>query len=335
MLSGKNVDLGQPKQNLESTGPECRTRVQIIEVEDQAGQRLDNFLLARLKGVPKSLIYRIIRKGEVRVNAKRATPETRLQTGDKVRVPPVRMAPAVEPPVPVKLNQVQALESRILFEQEGVIVINKPAGIAVHGGSGLDYGLIEAMRALRPQAKHLELVHRLDKDTSGCLLLATKHSVLNLLQQQLRDKTMQKTYQALVSGHWSKRRLQVSQPLEKYLLANGERRVKVSQQGKDSLTYYRLLQQFANCSLIEASPKTGRTHQIRVHCLHAGHAILGDDKYAEPELNRQAVEQLGLKRLFLHAAAIEFALPSGNRIRIEAPLEPELEQVLQRLKAQV
>lgn len=331
MLSGKIAPRGQEHDNSASDGPEIRTQVQRLEVEDQSGQRLDNFLLARLKGVPKSLVYRIIRKGEVRVNGKRASPETRLESGDQVRVPPVRMTQTEQ--VPVRLNQVQSLSERILFEQDGVILLNKPAGIAVHGGSGLDYGLIEAMRALRPQAKSLELVHRLDKDTSGCLLLATKHSVLNLLQQQLRDKTMQKTYWALVQGHWSKRRLQVAQPLEKYLLPNGERRVRVHPQGKESLTQYRLLEQFDQCSLIEASPKTGRTHQIRVHCLHAGHPIAGDDKYGEPEFNRQMQAQ-GLKRLFLHAASLEFDLPSGERIRIEAPLEPDLQQMLQQCRGQ-
>lgn len=306
--------------------------VQIIEIEpDFSNQRIDNFLLARLKGVPKSVIYRVLRKGEVRVNKKRIKPEYKLQAGDVLRIPPITVAAAPEP-VSVKLSMVQSLEQHILFEDNDLIVLNKPSGIAVHGGSGLQFGVIEALRALRPQAKHLELVHRLDRDTSGCLLIAKKRSVLTHLHEQLRNKTVEKKYWALVSGDWDNKVRKVTEPLKKNTLQSGERVVKVDAvEGKPSETRFRILQRYQQGTLVEAFPVTGRTHQIRVHTACKGHPIACDDKYGDNAFTAQ-MQQLGLNRLFLHAFTLSFMHPvTETTLRIEAPLDSALSAALEKL----
>mgnify|MGYP003635097561 FL=1 len=311
---------------------EIKLPIQMIEIEDDfIGQRIDNFLLARLRGVPKSVIYRVLRKGEVRVNKKRVKPEYKLQQADIVRVPPLTVA--AEPDrVSVKLSLVSELESHILFEDNDLIVLNKPSGMAVHGGSGLQFGVIEAMRALRPQAKMLELVHRLDRDTSGCLLIAKKRSVLTHLHAQLRDKTVEKKYWALVSGDWDNKVRKVTEPLRKNTLQSGERVVKVDEiNGKPSETRFRILQRYQEGTLVEAFPVTGRTHQIRVHTACKGHPIACDDKYGDNAFSSQ-MQQLGLNRLFLHAKSLSFMHPnSQTTMRIEAPLDAPLDKALTKL----
>lgn len=310
---------------------ETQQKVRFITVEnDLAGQRIDNFLRTFLKGVPKSMIYRILRKGEVRVNKKRVKPEYRLEAQDEVRIPPVRTSAEKDLPS-AKLDNIQRLESAIIFEDNQLIVINKPSGMAVHGGSGLSYGVIEGLRSLRPDAKFLELVHRLDRDTSGCLVIAKKRSVLKHIHEQLRDKVTDKRYYALVRGQWPKTRHKVTAPLQKNTLQSGERMVRVSTEGKPSETRYSVVQQFERATLVEAIPVTGRTHQIRVHCLHAGHPILGDDKYCDSESNSWAKEQ-GLNRLFLHAHQISFnEYGSGKRLTFNAPLDESLDVVVKHL----
>ena len=267
----------------------------VIDAE-QEGQRLDNFLKTQLKGVPKSLIYRIVRKGEVRVNKKRIKPEYKLVAGDEVRIPPVRVAEANELPS-ARLSSIQALEQQILYEDDVLIVLNKPAGMAVHGGSGLSFGVIEGLRALRPDARFMELVHRLDRDTSGCLMIAKERSALKHLHEQLRLKTMRKQYAALVRGQWQSHVRSINAPLLKNVLQSGERIVRVNPEGKPSETRFHVLKRFADATLVEASPITGRTHQIRVHTAHAGHPIACDDKYGD-QLFDQRMRDLGLERLF-------------------------------------
>jgi 23S rRNA pseudouridine955/2504/2580 synthase len=295
---------------------------------DDAGQRIDNYLVKMLKGVPKSMIYRLLRKGEIRVNKKRTKPEYKLVAEDVIRVAPIRLA---EPnaPVSTKLNIVASLEQQILFEDDSLIVLNKPSGMAVHGGSGLSFGVIEALRALRPQAKMLELVHRLDRDTSGCLVVAKKRSALRNLHEQLRSKQVQKFYHALVKGQWPAKLTKVTEALKKNDLQSGERVVVVDNiAGKESETRFRVLQHYQLATLVRAFPVTGRTHQIRVHCQCKGHSIAGDNKYGDAEFDKQ-LQTVGLKRLFLHAASIEFTHPkTEQRIKIEAPLEPSLQLVL-------
>lgn len=305
--------------------------VQWLEVgSEYAGQRLDNYLKARLKGVPKSMIYRIVRKGEVRVNKGRCKPEYKLQAGDVVRVPPVRVSN--------KQNETKAgkglldhLKEAVLFENEGLMIINKPSGLAVHGGSGVSLGLIESLRQWRDELAFLELVHRLDRDTSGCVMVAKSRRYLNFLQDALREREMKKTYWALVEGVWSKKRGQVNVPLLRSQMPNGERIVKPVAEGiegaKKSLTQFKLLETYKGASLIEAKPVTGRTHQIRVHTLYAGHPILGDEKYGQRQVNQQ-FKAFGLRRLFLHAQKLEITLPNGEHLTVEAPLTDELQQVL-------
>lgn len=314
---------------------EINTKVQILTVaDDEAGQRIDNYLRTRLKGVPKSLLYRILRKGEVRVNKKRIKPEYKLQAGDEVRVPPIRVSEKEEAPVSAKLTRVAALADCILYEDDGLIVLNKPSGTAVHGGSGLSFGVIEGLRALRPEARFLELVHRLDRDTSGILLVAKKRSVLRDLHEQLRVKTVQKDYLALVRGQWQKHCKVVQAPLMKNVLHSGERIVRVSAEGKPSETRFEVVERFEQATLVKASPVTGRTHQIRVHTLHAGHPIAFDDKYGDRDFDAQ-VAASGLNRLFLHAAAIRFRHPqTGQEMLIEAPLDGILKRTVQYLRNQ-
>lgn len=300
--------------------------------DDEGGQRIDNFLLAKLKGVPKSLVYRIVRKGEVRVNKGRIKPEYKLQAGDLVRVPPVRVAEKNEPQISTKLNKVAELEQQILFEDDVMLIINKPSGIAVHGGSGLSFGVIEALRALRPQARFLELVHRIDRDTSGILLVAKKRSALRSLHEQLREKVVQKDYLALVRGQWQSHVKTIKAPLLKNELASGERIVKVSPEGKPSETHFRIEERYENATLVKASPITGRTHQIRVHTQYAGHPIACDDKYGERDFD-QKMQDIGLNRLFLHAYSIRFQHPkTGEEMVVTAPLDKKLKGFLTRLR---
>ncbi|AEF03531.1 MAG: 23S rRNA pseudouridine(955/2504/2580) synthase RluC [Alteromonas sp.] len=305
--------------------------VRFVTVEpDLAGQRVDNFLRTQLKGVPKSMIYRILRKGEVRVNKGRVKPEYKLVADDVVRIPPVRVSEGTPGPSP-KLDKIAALESQILFEDERIIVINKPSGIAVHGGSGLSFGLIEGLRALRPDANFMELVHRLDRDTSGCILIAKKRSALRHMHEQLRTGKMDKRYQALVAGQWPDNRFKVKAPLRKNVLQSGERMVSVSEDGKPSETRYRILQKFDTATLVEASPITGRTHQIRVHCLHAEHPIACDPKYGDAEFD-ESMRQKGLNRLFLHAHSISLIHPgTEERVKFTAPLDATLTNTLKAL----
>ncbi|MCY1287832.1 Ribosomal large subunit pseudouridine synthase C [compost metagenome] len=308
--------------------------VQMLEVAPEyAGQRIDNFLLARLKGVPRTLIYRILRKGEVRVNKGRIKPEYKLQAGDIVRVPPVRLAERDEP-APVAQGLLERLEAAIVYEDKALIVLNKPTGIAVHGGSGLSYGVIEALRQLRPDAKELELVHRLDRDTSGLLMIAKKRSMLRHLHEALRrDGGVDKRYMALVRGSWPTSKKKVSAPLLKNTLRSGERMVEVSAEGKEALTLFRVLRRFGEfATLVEASPVTGRTHQIRVHAKHAGHSIAGDAKYGDDDFTRE-VRELGGKRLFLHAYALKVPLPDGGELQLEAPVDEMWAGTLERLGA--
>lgn len=311
----------------------ARPAVQWLTIdEDNDDQRLDNFLMARLRGVPRSTVYRIIRKGEVRVNRGRARPDTRLRAGDEVRIPPVvrrESAPVVAPG-----SRVQAVvEQAVLYEDEGLLVVNKPAGIAVHGGSGLSFGLIEVLRASRPEARFLELVHRLDRDTSGLIMVAKKRSVLRFLQEELRQKRIRKRYHALVLGHWPLSLTRVEQPLLRYEMPNGERRVRVDAAGKASLTTFRCLQQYQGYSLVEASPVTGRTHQIRVHCAWAGHPVAGDDKYMDAA-SLKAFRSQGGGRLMLHARELSFRMPggAGNKC-LEAPYDEAFSRMLEVLRA--
>ncbi len=300
-----------------------RTAVQYLEISaDQAGQRLDNFLLAALKGAPKSLIYRIIRKGEVRVNKKRIKPLYKLQPEDVVRVPPVTLTPGETPPLPSRGLQ-QTLRERVLWDDDAFMVIDKPAGLAVHGGSGIHLGLIEGLRQMYPEYHFLELVHRLDRDTSGCILIAKKRSALRQLHAMLREKHLDKGYLCVVHGIWPRKVTQIDAPLRKDVLQSGERMVKVAEDGKRSDTRFRVVSTHGKgsqgYSIVAAFPKTGRTHQIRVHARHAGHVIMGDDKYASHEELVHA-KTLGVKRLMLHASSLRFTHPlSGEPVQIDAP----------------
>jgi len=308
------------------------TAVQLLEVAPElAGQRIDNFLRTQLKGVPKTLIYRILRKGEVRVNKGRIKPEYKLQAGDIVRVPPLRLAERDEP-APLAKGLLDRLEAAIVYEDKALIVLNKPAGIAVHGGSGLNYGVIEAFRQLRPDAKELELVHRLDRDTSGLLMIAKKRSMLRHLHAALRGDGIDKRYMALVRGNWPTAKKQVNAPLLKNTLRSGERMVEVNEEeGKEALTIFKVLRRFGEfATLVEAKPVTGRTHQIRVHALHAGHAIAGDDKYGDEDFSRE-IRDLGGKRLFLHAYALRVPLPDGGELQFEAPVDEVWQRTVERL----
>lgn len=308
-------------------GPQDAAGVKRITVDaDSAGQRLDNFLLRILKGVPKTHVYRVIRSGEVRVNKGRASADTRVAEGDEIRVPPVRL-----PEKPVVT--VPAREFPLLFEDEHLLAIDKPAGVAVHGGSGVSSGVIEQLRKARPQARFLELVHRLDKETSGVLLLAKKRSALTALQDQFRARDTGKTYLALVAGAWPKGLKVIDQPLHKTLDAQGERHVRVvspaNEDGRRSITLIRKTEPHGPFTLLEISLKTGRTHQIRVHLSHAGHPIVGDPKYGDFALNRQVAKDRRFTRMFLHAKELAFDHPAtGERITLGAPLPPECATLL-------
>ncbi len=312
-----------------SQNPE--TSVREIEVgEDGVGQRIDNFLLKTLKGVPKSRIYRILRKGEVRVNRGRIKPEYRLKIGDIVRIPPIRTSEAAEPTIPGD-RVLKLIEQNILYEDKGLLVLNKPSGLAVHGGSGVSFGVIEALRALRPDARFLELAHRLDRDTSGCLVIAKKRSVLRAFHELLREGGMDKHYLALVQGRWQGGKRRVDAPLRKNVLNSGERVVRVSEDGKPSLSIFTPVAIYKDSSLMRVKLVTGRTHQVRVHAQFCGHPIAGDDKYGDTTFNRE-MAQRGLKRLFLHAAELRFTLPDSITIHVEAPLDDDLQTLLKRLE---
>lgn len=312
---------------------EIRTQVQFVNIdEDMAGQRIDNFLRNKLKDIPKSVVYRILRKGEVRVNKKRIKPEYKLQPGDVIRIPPVTLpqSDTTQEPLSTKLGKVAELEQCILFEDDALLVLNKPSGTAVHGGSGLKFGAIEALRALRPQARFLELVHRIDRDTSGILLVAKKRSALRHLQAQFREKSVQKHYNALVMGTWDVKCRKINAPLLKNEVNSI---VRVNPQGKASETRFKVIEVFSQATLIQASPVTGRTHQIRVHTQYAGHPIAWDDRYGDPRFDAYT-GKLGLDRLFLHAAQICFIHPtSGEMMEIVAPMEKKLEHVLAQLRS--
>ncbi len=305
---------------------------QVLIEDDRVGQRIDNFLLATLKGVPRSHIYRILRRGEVRVNKGRIKASYKLQEGDTVRIPPVRVATRDEPVRPGD-KLLQRLERAILHEDKRILVLNKPSGVAVHGGSGLNYGIIEALRLLRPKEKQLELVHRLDRDTSGCLLIAKRRSALRTLHELLRGTGVDKRYIALVAGHWEQERVKVDAPLLKNQLQSGERMVMVNPKGKQAQTNFKVLEHLPGATLLEARLITGRTHQIRVHLAHLGTPILGDQKYGN-EMAAEMAKELCLKRLFLHAESVSFCWPEEDeRQRFQAPLEASLEQLLQQLRS--
>ncbi len=310
---------------------EQKTGVRFVSIsDDQAGQRIDNFLLARLKGAPKSLIYRILRKGEVRVNKGRIKPPYKLQAGDKVRIPPIRLSN--KPTTTPSHSSLDVIAKNILYEDKRLLVLNKPSGFAVHGGSGLSYGVIEALRALFPEAPYLELVHRLDRDTSGCLLIAKKRSMLRFLHEQLREHRLRKQYLALVKGLWQGGRQTINAPLRKNTLRSGERVVRVDDTGKVAVSHFSPRATSGLASLMEVDLETGRTHQIRVHARHSGHPIAGDEKYGDADFN-QKMRGHGLRRLFLHASKISFALSPDTEeiIEVEAPLEASLQNILKQL----
>lgn len=305
--------------------------VRYVEIDaSHAGQRLDNFLIFSLKGVPKSHIYRILRRGEVRINRGRARPDYRLEVGDVVRFPPIRTA-AVVSARPSDAQDFSWLAERILYEDEALLALDKPAGLAVHGGSGIRVGLIEALRHLRPQAPMLELVHRLDRETSGCLLVAKTRPALLALHRQLRAGQMQKQYLALVMGVWRGGERLVTAALERGEPGADKRKVQVSEEGKTAESYFTPKGRYDSASLMEIKLLTGRTHQARVHAAHVGHPIAGDDKYGNWEFNRELRSQ-GLKRLFLHAQQLRFTHPHSDcTMHVETPLPPELSLILERL----
>ena len=308
----------------DATGP------RMVEIApEHHGQRIDNFLLRILKGVPKSRIYRILRRGEVRVNRGRVKPDYRLQTGDQLRIPPIRLEPdkpISEPPRAV----IERIAQSILLENTDLLVLNKPAGLAVHGGSGLDYGLIEVLRRQRDDLPFLELAHRLDRETSGCLVLAKSGPALRQVQDIIRSREADKRYLTLVRGDWQHGSIRVSRPLTKNTLRGGERMVVVDPHGKSAVSHFKLVQSFGEASLLEVVIETGRTHQIRVHAADFGHPIAGDDKYGDSDFNRQ-MAGYGLKRLFLHAHSLMLPLP-GRELMVSAPLGDDLSDILTRLE---
>ncbi|HRL21411.1 MAG TPA: RluA family pseudouridine synthase [Alcaligenes sp.] len=296
--------------------------------ESRAGQRIDNFLLRECKGVPKSHIYKAIRGGEVRVNKGRISSDYRLENGDMVRVPPLRLPERDAP------RHVPAAVFPVVFEDEHLMVIDKPAGVAVHGGSGVSFGVIEQLRAARPQERFLELAHRLDRETSGLLIIAKRRAALVELHDMFREIRARKYYLALVQGDWVNDRQHIRFPLLRWLTANGERRVRVDNEGKSAHTIITLQRRFGRFSLLQAELKTGRTHQIRVHLAHSGFPIVGDEKYGDDALREQFARQ-GFKRMFLHSGRLEFDHPvTGQPLVLEAPLPPECRAVLDRLEKQ-
>lgn len=308
------------------------SQVQLFTVEaDEEGQRLDNYLVSRLKGVPKSALYRVIRKGEVRVNKGRAKPDRRLSAGDVIRVPPLRLS---EPRTAAAPGQslVQYLEGAVLYDEGGLLIVDKPAGLAVHGGSGINLGLIEAMRQMAGNHGFLELIHRLDRETSGCVMIARKRSVLKYFQEALRQREgVKKSYLALVQGRWPRNTPLVDVPLKRFLQNNGERIVRVNEEGKTSQTRFDVLETFSRSTLMRAFPITGRTHQIRVHALYKGCPLVGDEKYGDTPLN-ETFRSMGSRRLFLHAEKLELAMPGGDFLSVEARLPDDLNNLLLELR---
>jgi len=313
--------------------------VRIVRVpEDRDGQRLDNFLLGLLKGAPRSLIYKIVRSGQVRVNGGRAKADRKIDAGDEIRIPPVRLedaGPSASPPA----SMIERLESAIVFEDARLLALNKPAGVASHGGSGISFGAIETLRAGRP-GQSLELVHRLDRDTSGVLVVAKKRAALSELQALMREDSdrggpggaLRKRYLALLAGRMPEGVMSVDAALHVGLRQGGERHVQVHRSGKPSLSHFKVLERRGGQSYCEVRIETGRTHQIRVHAQHIGHAVAGDDKYGDPIVNKRLREQIGLKRMFLHASTLEFALDAGREPYVlHAPLPEDLVAVLERL----
>ncbi len=308
--------------------------VQVVRVpDDRAGQRLDNFLLGQLKGAPRSLVYKLVRSGQVRVNGGRAKAERKLGGGDEVRIPPVRLNEEGDKAAPPKVF-LERMEAAIVYEDERLLALNKPSGVASHGGSGISHGAIETLRALRP-GQNLELVHRLDRDTSGLLVVAKKRSALTELQALLREDHgagLTKRYLTLLAGRMPDGTMTVDAPLLVGLRQGGERHVQVNAGGKRSISHFKVLERRGGHSYCEVRIETGRTHQIRVHALHIGHPVAGDDKYGDEAVNKRLREQAGLKRLFLHAASLEFALDGGRTpYLLNAPLAPELAEALDRL----
>lgn len=303
-----------------------------IEVlRDQDGQRIDNFLTRHMKGVPKSHLYRLLRTGQVRVNKGRIKPNYRLKTGDIVRIPPARILESNgQADIPPGL--LHAIGGRILFENDDCLVIDKPSGLAVHGGSGLQYGVLDVLHQFRPELTFLELAHRLDRETSGCLLLAKNLKTLTCFHEQIRQGSVVKKYLAGLVGTWRHGKMTVSAPLRKNALQGGERMVEVSEEGKEAVTHFNPLQQYPGLCLVEAELETGRTHQIRVHAAHVGHPVAGDRKYGDKEANKRLREQ-GLTRMFLHAHRLDFSLPGSSEIlHIHAPLSGELQEFLNRIE---
>jgi 23S rRNA pseudouridine955/2504/2580 synthase len=302
-----------------------KARATLLEVgEESAEQRIDNFLLRRLKGVPKSHVYRVLRSGEVRVNSGRVKPDYRLRPGDRVRVPPVRIASPQQKQAP------RPLDLPVVYEDDALLVIDKPSGVAVHGGSGVSYGVIESLRAERPRAKLLELAHRLDRDTSGLLIVAKKRSALVALHRMLREGEVEKVYVALVQGRWMGGPRELRERLHKFVTAGGERRVAVHEGGQAAATRVKPIAATAECSLLELRLLTGRTHQIRVHLAHAGHPVVGDDKYGDFELNREMAKR-GLRRLQLHARRLAFAHPAtGAALALAAQLPQDMRQFVEK-----
>jgi len=300
-----------------------KARATTLEVgEEAAAQRIDNFLLRRLKGVPKSHVYRVLRSGEVRVNSGRVKPEYRLQPGDRVRVPPIRIADKPAPARPA--------EFPVVHEDAALLVLDKPAGVAVHGGSGVSFGVIESLRAARPQAKFLELVHRLDRDTSGLLIVAKKRSALVELHRMLREGEIEKVYLAVARGKWEGKGREIRESLHKYVNAKGERRVSVREDGVAAVTQVKALKKSDSASLLEVRLLTGRTHQTRDHLAHSGHPLLADDKYGDFELNHR-LEKAGVRRLFLHANRLAFAHPlTREPLKLKAPLPPEIKRFVEK-----
>ncbi len=312
------------KHGAPSAGPSVRhERVD----ESVAGQRIDNYLLRICKGVPKSHVYRILRSGEVRVNGGRVAPTYRLSDGDEVRIPPVRIArpahPGVAPP---------GRPLAVVYEDDALLVVDKPSGKAVHGGSGVSFGVIEQLRSQRPEARLLELVHRIDRETSGLLIIAKKRAALKAMHDMMREGAVEKHYLTLVAGRWSNPLQHVKVPLFKYLTPGGERRVRVSDEGKAAHSVVRLVGRWAGFSLLDVELKTGRTHQIRVHLAHLGFPLCGDEKYGDFSLNKR-LESAGLKRMFLHAAKLSFVHPlTGERVELESELPPELKAFVDRME---
>lgn len=313
---------------MDNTQNHVKTIVQLLKItEENLGQRLDNFLLTRFKGVPKTRIYRIIRKGEVRVNKGRIDNKYRLALGDLVRIPPIRSAARnneVYLPSILKHN----LQHNIIYEDDFLLVLNKLSGFAVHGGTGINSGIIESLRLLRPEAKFLELAHRLDKGTSGCLLVAKKRIVLKTLHNYFRTDGIKKTYLALLAKQWNKEKIRISVPLLKNIAKGGERFVKVSQSGKYAITDFKRLDNYKNFTLVKVFPKTGRTHQIRVHAAWLGHPVAGDDRYGNVEINK-SLQAKGYKHMFLHAQQLQFIHPvTGDKLYVKSPLSLDLENFI-------